>query len=173
MSPDEMTEIVRGHATVSDKIRALDAAGVARADIARFLGKRYQHVRNVLEADAVAGTAYVMGRADLSGVREADRPFDLTEPADYEDRGGGVFRLRVREDGSVVLPPAALEALNLKTGHGVIAHMDQDRFTLISAAETMRRVQAMVRANTRPGGGVVDELLADRRREAQGEEADG
>ncbi len=34
--------------SVSDKIRALDALGVPRAEIARLLGKRYQHVRNVL-----------------------------------------------------------------------------------------------------------------------------
>ena len=33
--------------TYSEKIRALDAAGYMHADIAKFLGKRYQHVRNV------------------------------------------------------------------------------------------------------------------------------
>ncbi|HEY2660097.1 MAG TPA: AbrB/MazE/SpoVT family DNA-binding domain-containing protein [Caulobacteraceae bacterium] len=174
MSPEQMAQIIQPHTTVSDKIRALDAAGVARADIARFLGKRYQHVRNVLEADAVAAPGYAVGRADLSGLREADRSFDPNEPAAYEDRGGAVFRLLVREDGSVVLPPAALEALNLKRGHGVIARIDQETFTLISAAEAMRRVQALVRAHTRPGGGsVVDELIAERRREAEREEADG
>jgi hypothetical protein len=32
----------------SQKIRFLDKEGLARADIARTLGKRYQHVRNVL-----------------------------------------------------------------------------------------------------------------------------
>lgn len=34
--------------TTSDKIRALGLAGHKRADIARLLGVRYQHVRNVL-----------------------------------------------------------------------------------------------------------------------------
>ena len=48
----DMAAISDRHATVSDKIRALAAAGYARADIARHLGKRYQHVRNVLEEDA-------------------------------------------------------------------------------------------------------------------------
>jgi len=38
----------------SDAIRRLDTWGYARADIARILGKRYQHVRNVLEGDRTA-----------------------------------------------------------------------------------------------------------------------
>ena len=50
--PDRLRALAAPHATVADKIRALAGAGVARADIARFLGKRYQHVRNVLEGDA-------------------------------------------------------------------------------------------------------------------------
>ena len=37
--------------SVSDQIRALDKAGLPRAEIARRLGKRCQHVRNVLEGD--------------------------------------------------------------------------------------------------------------------------
>ena len=44
----EMQGIVEGLPSIAARIRALDAAGYARADIARFLGKRYQHVRNVL-----------------------------------------------------------------------------------------------------------------------------
>ena len=44
----EMQGIVEGLPSIAARIRALDAAGYARADIAKFLGKRYQHVRNVL-----------------------------------------------------------------------------------------------------------------------------
>ena len=43
-----MGALTEGLPTESAKIRALDAAGVARADIARFLDIRYQHVRYVL-----------------------------------------------------------------------------------------------------------------------------
>lgn len=35
--------------TVSSKIRFLDSEGYSRADIARILGKRYQHIKNVLD----------------------------------------------------------------------------------------------------------------------------
>ena len=55
LDTDRLRAIAQPHATVADKIRALSAAGVPRADIARFLGKRYQHVRNVLEGDAQSG----------------------------------------------------------------------------------------------------------------------
>ena len=44
----EMSKTVKGLSTTSQKIRALNKAGFERADIARYLDKRYQHVRNVL-----------------------------------------------------------------------------------------------------------------------------
>ena len=48
---ESMTRLTAGLGTKSDKIRALDAAGYERADIARYLDIRYQHVRNVLVND--------------------------------------------------------------------------------------------------------------------------
>lgn len=44
----DMSTICEGLETTSSKIRALYAAGHDKADIARFLGIIYQHVRNVL-----------------------------------------------------------------------------------------------------------------------------
>jgi hypothetical protein len=38
--------------SISAKMRELSDMGIARAQIARLLGKRYQHVRNVLNNDA-------------------------------------------------------------------------------------------------------------------------
>jgi AbrB family looped-hinge helix DNA binding protein len=46
-------ECVEGLSKKSAKIRALAEAGHTRGDIARFLGVRYQHVRNVLVHGAV------------------------------------------------------------------------------------------------------------------------
>lgn len=48
VQPEMKKVITDQHKTVSSKIRALDAAGYTRSQIANFLGKRYQHVRNVL-----------------------------------------------------------------------------------------------------------------------------
>lgn len=44
----EIEKVTKDLTTKSQKIRALAAAGWARADIARGLDIRYQHVRNVL-----------------------------------------------------------------------------------------------------------------------------
>ena len=53
----EMRKVITDeHKTVSAKIRALDAAGYTRSQIANFLGKRYQHVRNVLVTPLKANT---------------------------------------------------------------------------------------------------------------------
>lgn len=165
-----MAELVRPHTTVADKIRALAAAGVPRADIARFLGKRYQHVRNVLEGDAAAGPTYALRSADLSGVREADQPFH-SEPA-VDERPGGRFRLEVRPDGWLFLPQKVREALNLTSGGSIMGRLSAEEFTLVATAKTVREVQALVRAIIPDGVSLVDELIADRRREAAREEAD-
>lgn len=45
---EAMSQIISQHSTTSARIRALDAAGYSRGAIALALGKRYQHVRNVL-----------------------------------------------------------------------------------------------------------------------------
>lgn len=44
----KMTSTIKDLPTVSSKIRALNSEGYTRSEIATFLGKRYQHVRNVL-----------------------------------------------------------------------------------------------------------------------------
>lgn len=52
IAQQEVSRIVSDEGlNVSQKIRALNDLGVPRAEIARLLGKRYQHVRNVLVAE--------------------------------------------------------------------------------------------------------------------------
>jgi hypothetical protein len=169
---DRLDAIARPHATISDKIRALAAAGVARADIARFLGKRYQHVRNVLEGDAQSGGGYVLGRADLSGVREEPARYDGgTEDRDLIDRRSpGVYWLRPRPDGSLVLPAEVAEALGMADGYRVFATFKADRLEIISADAAMEEAREMVRKYIPPGVSLVDELIAERRAEVAREE---
>ena len=54
MTCEDMNRATEHLPTKSAKIRTLDKLGVARSDIARFLGIRYQHVRNVLVQPAPA-----------------------------------------------------------------------------------------------------------------------
>ncbi len=160
-----MTEIVRPFTTVSDKIRALDAAGAPRAEIARFLGKRYQHVRNVL-VEGPPKERYTVGRIEFADVREAP------SPAFAMDADTAMLRLAIGQDGKVQLPASVLDALGLKPGGIAIAELQADRLTVLSVAESIRRVQQMVRELIPNRTGLVDDLIADRRREAAAEEND-
>lgn len=167
--------IVASQATVSDKIRALNAAGYPRAEIARLLGKRYQHVRNVLEGDKV-GRAAVRppGVAEEQAVFKRDDERPTRQPPsprpEFVDRGRGIFRLSIRPDGSVLLPPSVLEALELKGGSGVIARLEGDTLILDGAKETLRKIRELI-PPWQPGEPLAsDELIAERRREAVWEE---
>ncbi len=154
--------IVASDLTVSDKIRALAAAGYARADIARLLGKRYQHVRNVLEADKVT-----------AGMSEADpAPFEpQIHPTEW--RGGGLFRMEIDGAGRLALPKEVIEAWGLKTGDVIMGRLDGEAIELIDGPTATRRVREMVQRLIPPGGAsMADELIADRRREAEREGRD-
>jgi hypothetical protein len=173
---DRLAAIAAAQTTVAGKIRALAAAGVPRADIARFLGKRYQHVRNVLEGDAQAGSngapvsGYVLGHADVSGVQEqsaADEAPATDDRAFIERRGGGVYWLRIKPDGTLPLPAEFVVALEATPGKRVFTQINDGVVTVMSAEASMERVRAMVRKYIPPGGpSLADELVADRRAEA-------
>ncbi len=168
---EDATRIVASKATVSDKIRALNTAGYSRAEIASLLGKRYQHVRNVLEGDKVGRSAAPTGVAEEPAVFERDderpgrRPSSAPPRPEFEDRGRGIFRLSVRQDGSVLLPPSVLEALALKGGSGVIARLEGDTFIFEGPDEALRRIRELI-PPWQPGEPLAsDELIAERRRE--------
>ena len=167
LSHDDMERIAGPHATVSDRIRALAAAGAARAEIARFLGKRYQHVRNVLEDDAQRG-GYQLGRVDLSGLREEPVRSDRADESDFiEERGSGAFWLRVRPDGSVYLPASAVEALGAQPGNRIFAELVEGRLTIISREQAIEQARQIVRRYLPPGADLVESLRDDRAREAE------
>jgi hypothetical protein len=171
---DRLEAVVRPHATVADKIRALAGAGVPRADIARFLGKRYQHVRNVLEGDAQSGGGgYVLGKADLSGVQDGGRAFEREDDAVYiERRSPTAFWIEVTPDGRLPLPPEIVEVLAGKPGERVFAKIADGRVTLKSGEAADRDALAIVAPYIKPGRLVSDSLIADRRAEAEREESD-
>jgi hypothetical protein len=163
MDQDQMQAIAQPHATISDKIRALAAAGAPRAEIARFLGKRYQHVRNVLEGDAQAGGGYVLGKADLSGVREASPPYDAEiEQHALIERRGDSYWLRPRDDNSLVLPAEVAKALGLVDGHRVLATFDGAELRIVSFERALEQARATVRKHIPADVSLVDEFIAER-----------
>jgi bifunctional DNA-binding transcriptional regulator/antitoxin component of YhaV-PrlF toxin-antitoxin module len=154
-------EILGANATVSDKIRALDRAGFARADIARLLGKRYQHVRNVLEGDKLTVWPRVQASRGES-VAESAAPYSLMPP--------DACRLVVGPRGALTLPPDVLAALGLDTGDVLIGVVEAGRLVLTDAVSAARRARDRLRALLPPGASMADELIADRRREAANED---
>jgi len=162
LTPERMSEIVKPFMTISDKIRALDAAGAQRADIARFLGKRYQHVRNVL-VEGPPRERFSVRFAEVNEVHEG------AAPAFSMDADTSTYRLALGADGAVQLPASVVEILGLRPGGIAIAELQGDRLTILSTAESIRRVQQMVRELIPGNHSLADSLIADRRREAAAE----
>lgn len=161
MNTSQVAQIVGSAMTVSDKIRALDAAGYPRADIARVLGKRYQHVRNVLEADRLHPPRAARREGPLAasrseaGLQESNRTF------------AGATRLTVEPSGMIRMPPELLAALQASPGSVVIAEMQPDGVKLFSNSAAWDRVRAMVKEfGLDPSRDLVAELIAERRAEA-------
>lgn len=139
--------------TKSAKIRALAAEGVSRADIARKLDIRYQHVRNVLEQDRMKEAAGKAAEATLGGANAS-------------------IKTRLGPDGRVVIPAAFRESLGLKEGDVLFARLEGGEIALLTPKAAMRRAQAIVRRFIPEGVSLVDELIEDRRREAKREAED-
>ena len=154
---NDMKKLTVGLSTKSDKIRALGKAGYARQQIADFLGIRYQHVRNVL-VDA----------EKKETVRELAEPQTRwrSEQVDEEESG----KIRVQTNGSVVIPASLLEGAGFKPGDRVLSFVKGNgEIHLLSRLSAIRRAQELVRKYVPEGVDLVDELIADRRREAEKE----
>jgi AbrB family looped-hinge helix DNA binding protein len=144
--------------TKSAKIRALHGAGYSRTEIADFLNIRYQHVRNVLVNDArVAGTQNVA--AHTAGLLGGDS----LQP----------MNIRMGPDGRIMIPAEFREALGLKDGDTLLASLDDGELRLLTIPTAVRKAQSIIRQFVPEGVSLVDELIADRRREAEREQQNG
>ncbi len=136
------------------KIRALAAQGQSRADIARALGIRYQHVRNVL-------------------VRDEEKAKKATQSSNATTTSGKRAKIYVGPDRRVVLPAELTAALGLEPGTVLFARVSNDEILLLTREAVTRRVQALAREFVPEGVSLVDELLEDRRREVEAENRHG
>ncbi|MCB1388097.1 MAG: hypothetical protein KDK12_02935 [Rhodobacteraceae bacterium] len=153
MDPHRLSVEVQKIASVSDKIRFLDRQGMARADIARFLGKRYQHVRNVLESDAA--------KAQPAGTPASTRAD--TAPS---------FSVAATGDG-VTLATAVCARIGVEPGDRAMVTVKGDVIEIRSAAAVLADLKKQLRALVPPGTSLADELIADRRAEAARDDAEG
>jgi AbrB family looped-hinge helix DNA binding protein len=143
--------------TTSDKIRALDRAGWARQKIADALKIRYQHVRNVLVQDEARAARAASAQSDSRRHPQPPKP----------------TKIRLGPDGRVVVPASFREALGLKEGDVLFGSVEDGEIHLLTTPAAMRRAQALVRQFVPEGVSLVDELIEDRRREAEREAGGG
>ena len=154
-NPVAMGRVAEGLPTISAKIRALDAAGYACADIARFLNRRYQHVRNVLVQPPPKSKSGQIG----------SNVFDT--PGNIESK-----TLQVAKDGRVVIPAEMRSAMLVDATGYVAARVIEGELRILSPKAALLKAQKIVREKTSGIASLADELIAERRAEAQ-REGDG
>jgi hypothetical protein len=156
-SQTDFDRLTQGLSTKSDKIRALARHGAATADIARYLDIRYQFARNVLE------------RSGLHRVRtDRDAP-----PADASGAAANTTSAWVEVDalGRLQIPPKHLAMAGLHPGEMVNVRVSSGALEVLSKRAALQRAQQIVGEFVPPGVSLVDELIAERRREAMSENA--
>lgn len=146
-----MERLVRGLSTKSDKIRKLRAEKFTRADVARFLNIRPQFVRNV--------EVYDQQRTSASPAQR------LTPSPEHES----TVKVKLGQNGNIVLPASIRDALSLKEGDTLWLSLEEGEIRLADSHAITKRIQAMVRKFVPEGVSLVDELIAERRREAKRE----
>jgi hypothetical protein len=170
-----MTEIAAKWPSTAAKIRALDAAGFNRQEIATFLGKSYQHVYNTLSYPLAGQRGQDEPPARAGGLAEeaAAPPFEpaaATEAASTESDIPRVHRFFVEADGRIVLPPEALHGLDAAPGRLVTARFEDGELRLMSIEAAVRFVQTLAAPYIKEGeGNWSDEVIAERRAEADRE----
>ena len=79
-------------------------------------------------------------------------------------------RLKIGPGGRVVIPANMREAMGVSEGDTLLATLVDGELRLLSTGAAVKRAQAIVAAVIPPGGpSLVDELIADRRKEAERE----
>jgi bifunctional DNA-binding transcriptional regulator/antitoxin component of YhaV-PrlF toxin-antitoxin module len=151
---DSITKNLR---TKSDKIRALAREGAATADIARYLGIRYQHARNVL----VSSGLHTAGGQKSAGDHPAGAPSAASAASGDWIMLDGAGRLQI--------PADMLRAAGIKAGEQVHVRVGTDAVEILSQRAALERARQIVSKFVPPGVSLVDELIAERRREAEHE----
>lgn len=81
----------------------------------------------------------------------------------------GETRLRVNENGRVVIPAAFRKALGINAGDEVILRFEDDELRITTMKKRIERAQRHARKYVKPGVSLADELIAERREAAKHE----
>ena len=75
--------------------------------------------------------------------------------------------VRIEEGGRLTIPQALLEELELSVGDPVVLEVEEGELRLRSQKRAIAEIQALVRQYVPEGVSLADELIAERRREAE------
>jgi AbrB family looped-hinge helix DNA binding protein len=78
-------------------------------------------------------------------------------------------RMRVNENGRVVIPAAFREALGINVGDEVVLRIENDEIRITTLKRRLERAQRLVRKHVKPGESLAQELIAERREAARNE----
>ncbi len=78
-------------------------------------------------------------------------------------------RLRVNENGRIVIPAAFRKALGIEIGDEVVLRLEDRKLSITTQRHRIQRAQQRARKYLKPGTSLVDELLAERREAARNE----
>jgi len=78
-------------------------------------------------------------------------------------------RMRVNENGRVVIPASYRKALGIKGGDEVILRMEDDELRITTMKRRLERARRRIRQYVKPGVSLADELIAERRAAAKRE----
>jgi bifunctional DNA-binding transcriptional regulator/antitoxin component of YhaV-PrlF toxin-antitoxin module len=146
--------LTQGFTSKSDKIRALARHGALTADIARYLDIRYQHARNVL---VQSGLHNKLKGADDESRNSADTGAGRVPKSTW---------IEIDDLGRLQLPAGFMEAAGIRGGQQINVRVSDDGIEILSKRGALQRAQEIVGEFVPPGVSLVDELIAERRREA-------
>jgi AbrB family looped-hinge helix DNA binding protein len=78
-------------------------------------------------------------------------------------------RLRVNENGRVVIPASFRKAMGINAGDEIVLRIEDDELRITTLKRRIERAQRRLRRYIRPERSLADELIAERRESAKRE----
>jgi AbrB family looped-hinge helix DNA binding protein len=79
------------------------------------------------------------------------------------------IRLKLSENGRVVIPAHVRKDLGVESGGEILLERQKDGYRLTTRRQRIREAQETIRRYIKPGVSLVDELIAERREAAKHE----
>ena len=78
-------------------------------------------------------------------------------------------KVRVNENGRVVIPASFRQALGINAGDEVVLRVEDDELRITTMKHRIERAKRLVQRHVKPGTSLVDDLIAERRKAAKHE----